>query len=207
MTFYKKISSLKDKLWLVIDPDKYFCMAVNRSQNTLNYGCGNRLFADEDGVDISNNTLANLLLKDGAIPAKDESYDLVVSRYVLEHVENISDCIKDIHRVIKPGGIFMFIVPHCYSQDAFDDPTHINYFTLRTADYFSDRADVHYVEKGFSKVKCYLRLYMVYPRFILLRYPISFVLSTLSIAAPKFSEQLAKLPFMGASVIVEMTKD
>jgi 2-polyprenyl-3-methyl-5-hydroxy-6-metoxy-1,4-benzoquinol methylase len=42
---------------------------------------------------------------------KDESYDVVVSIEVMEHVENLQLYIRDIHRVLKPGGIFVWTTP------------------------------------------------------------------------------------------------
>ena len=42
---------------------------------------------------------------------EDESYDVVVSIEVMEHVENPQSYIRDIHRVLKPGGIFIWTTP------------------------------------------------------------------------------------------------
>lgn len=42
---------------------------------------------------------------------EDESYDVVVSIEVMEHVEDLQLYIRDIHRVLKPGGIFIWTTP------------------------------------------------------------------------------------------------
>jgi 2-polyprenyl-3-methyl-5-hydroxy-6-metoxy-1,4-benzoquinol methylase len=42
---------------------------------------------------------------------EDESYDVVVSIEVMEHVENLQSYICDIHRVLKPGGMFIWTTP------------------------------------------------------------------------------------------------
>ena len=42
---------------------------------------------------------------------EDESYDVVVSIEVMEHVENLQSYIRDIYRVLKPGGIFIWTTP------------------------------------------------------------------------------------------------
>lgn len=45
-----------------------------------------------------------MLLEDGKIPSAKESYDLVTSFFVLEHVANPLRYFFEAHRVLKPGG-------------------------------------------------------------------------------------------------------
>jgi ubiquinone/menaquinone biosynthesis C-methylase UbiE len=42
---------------------------------------------------------------------EDEAYDVVVSIEVMEHVENLQLYIRDIYRVLKPGGVFIWTTP------------------------------------------------------------------------------------------------
>ena len=46
-----------------------------------------------------------------ALPFKDNSYDVVFCNHVLEHVENDAKALKELHRVLKPGGLGIFQVP------------------------------------------------------------------------------------------------
>lgn len=46
------------------------------------------------------------------IPFKNNTFDFVLSRHVLEHVDNPEKMIKEIKRVIKKGGIIQIAVPH-----------------------------------------------------------------------------------------------
>jgi len=41
------------------------------------------------------------------IPLSDQSFDCIFSKQVLEHVEHLSLLIKDVYRVLKPGGVFL----------------------------------------------------------------------------------------------------
>ena len=50
---------------------------------------------DISSIDISSNTV-----------------DVVISRAVLEHVSNPIPIFKEIHRILKPGGSFVFLVPN-----------------------------------------------------------------------------------------------
>ena len=45
------------------------------------------------------------------LPFSDDSFDLVVCSEVLEHLHDYKDAIKEINRVLKPGGQFLASVP------------------------------------------------------------------------------------------------
>ncbi len=46
------------------------------------------------------------------LPFQDASFDLVVSAGVLHHVPDIAAAIAEIHRVLKPGGLFVIMLYH-----------------------------------------------------------------------------------------------
>lgn len=46
-----------------------------------------------------------------SLPFSDDSFDLVVCSEVLEHLHDYKDAIKEINRVLKPGGQFLASVP------------------------------------------------------------------------------------------------
>jgi 2-polyprenyl-3-methyl-5-hydroxy-6-metoxy-1,4-benzoquinol methylase len=70
------------------------------------------------GVDPEETVTKNPYLDEGkvgfgeSIPWPDSSFDLVVSGNVLEHLENPSDVFKEVSRVLKPGGQFLFKTPN-----------------------------------------------------------------------------------------------
>jgi SAM-dependent methyltransferase len=75
----------------------------------------------------------------------DEAFDAVVMWHVLEHVHNPRGVLREVHRMLKPGGVFLVAVPNFGSLEArltrnkwfhLDVPRHLNHFTygaLRTA--------------------------------------------------------------------------
>lgn len=94
----------------------------------LDLGCGDGVFGrvlfDEPvdlGIDASSHELAiaraagcyRLLLRaDGAaLPCADASIETVVSNGVLEHVEQLPSALREIQRVLRPGGRLVFSVP------------------------------------------------------------------------------------------------
>ena len=51
-------------------------------------------------------------MPDGKIPFAAESFDIVVSNQVMEHVENMELTLSELHRVLKPGGAILSVFPH-----------------------------------------------------------------------------------------------
>jgi SAM-dependent methyltransferase len=58
---------------------------------------------------------------------KEESFDGVVCSHVLEHVPDDSILIKELHRVLRPGGIAVILVP--INEENIDVPTHVRKYT------------------------------------------------------------------------------
>jgi SAM-dependent methyltransferase len=43
---------------------------------------------------------------------EDSSVDLVISRSVLEHISDVESVYKEINRILRPGGTFLFLIPN-----------------------------------------------------------------------------------------------
>ncbi len=57
------------------------------------------------GIELLKNDLASIELEN-------ESVDLVISRSVMEHVREPLPVYSEIHRILKPGGYFIFLTPN-----------------------------------------------------------------------------------------------
>jgi SAM-dependent methyltransferase len=70
------------------------------------------------GIDIDPRVMRNPMLheaklSDGTgIPYGDETFDLVFADNVLEHLSAPATVFSEIHRVLKPGGLFLFKTPN-----------------------------------------------------------------------------------------------
>ena len=51
-----------------------------------------------------------------SLPFPNNSFDLVICSEVLEHLHEYNDAIKEIHRVLKPGGKFYASVPASWPE-------------------------------------------------------------------------------------------
>jgi len=60
------------------------------------------------------------------LPFKDNEFDCVFSCHCLEHLDRMKfvECMADIHRILKPGGIFVGITPYGGADCAMGMPQH-----------------------------------------------------------------------------------
>ena len=58
-------------------------------------------------------------IRDGLLPFADSAFDLIVNNQVMEHVEDLDGALREIHRVLKPGGTLLSLFP---ARDVWRDP-------------------------------------------------------------------------------------
>jgi SAM-dependent methyltransferase len=56
------------------------------------------------------------------IPEADSSFDFAFANSVLEHIPNLPDCLVEIARCLKPGGLFLATVPSPYFHECLRGP-------------------------------------------------------------------------------------
>jgi SAM-dependent methyltransferase len=70
------------------------------------------------GVDIDPRVVENPMLDEGRvadgarIPYDDATFEVVFSDNVLEHLSSPEDVFREVYRVLKPGGVFLFKTPN-----------------------------------------------------------------------------------------------
>ena len=71
-----------------------------------------------------------------SIPMDDASVDEIYSFHFLEHIDNIDLFLKEVNRVLKPGGKMIGTVPHFSNPYFYSDPTHNSFWGLYTFSYY-----------------------------------------------------------------------
>ncbi len=84
-----------------------------------------------------------------AIPYAAGHFDSVSAYDFLEHIPRVSidhanktthfpfiELMNEVWRVLKPGGLFYAVTPAYPHSNAFVDPTHVNFLTVRSSRYF-----------------------------------------------------------------------
>ena len=56
------------------------------------------------------------------VPFKDDAFDLIVCVHVLEHVPDDRRAMREMARVLRPGGVAMLLVPIVLEQPTLEDP-------------------------------------------------------------------------------------
>jgi SAM-dependent methyltransferase len=129
--------------------------AIGRGRDVLDLGCrsgaltrhyleGNRVV----GVDVDRAALAKaeeagiepvVADVEEPLPLESETFDAVVAGELLEHLRFPHALVSEVHRVLRPGGVFVGSVPNAFRiQNRFRflrglqperDPTHLHMFT------------------------------------------------------------------------------
>ena len=114
----------------------------------LNLGCGKLPIEGAVNIDVVQFGYTDLVMNiaDLPLPFKDNSIDGVYMIHVFEHLEKPYDFVKEIWRILKPGGFFYLQVPHSSNIIGIGDFGHyrtFNYSSLH--DYLTN---LTYISKG-----------------------------------------------------------
>lgn len=72
--------------------------------------------ADVDTAVVENRASTdNILIEKERVPLEDSTVDVIVADYVLEHIDNPESFVKEVDRLLKPGGYFCARTPHKYN--------------------------------------------------------------------------------------------
>jgi predicted SAM-dependent methyltransferase len=123
----------------------------------LDLGCGKRKRAGAIGIDISEDTDADIVhdLNQFPYPFVDHEFDYIYADNIIEHLDNVVGILEELHRITKDGATIKIIVPFFRSVYAFIDPTHKHFFTVRSFDYFDPEKEFI---KYYKYSKCHFRI-------------------------------------------------
>src|SRR5260221_2917426 len=95
----------------------------------MDFGCGSKpyksLFKNASeyiGVDYDSeghshkNEKIDVFYDGKTIPFKDNSFDSILTSEVLEHVFNLEEILKELNRVLKPGGKILITIPFAWYE-------------------------------------------------------------------------------------------
>lgn len=101
----------------------------------LNLGCCDRHEHGFLNVDVvpPADILADL---NAEWPWEDDSVDEIHAYDVIEHLKDKISTMNEAWRVLKPSGRLHIIVPTTDGRGAFQDPTHVSYWTPNDFDYY-----------------------------------------------------------------------
>ncbi len=122
--------------------------SISKDQKILDLGCGrgdllnafNSLGFDIYGADIAKSNI-DVYSKDiqyfdfntDTYKYQDNSFDVIYSKSVIEHISNIDHFMREQIRILKPGGLLIILTPNWNSQMNifYNDYTHIRPYTQK----------------------------------------------------------------------------
>lgn len=122
----------------------------------LNLGCGLNKFDGYVNVDISENYNPDVVfdLNEKKWPWKDNEFQHIVAKDVLEHLgntgEDFIDVIKEMYRISENGAIWEIQTPHWRCDTALDDPTHKRLITIGMFHLFNKKRMFEVAKSGDS---------------------------------------------------------
>jgi len=90
-------------------------------------------------------------------PLNDNSIVVIKADDVLEHLKDPIHTMKEIYRVLKPGGWLVGQVPSTDGRGAFQDPTHVSFYNENSFLYYTDKNWAKYIDTPvrFQTVRLY----------------------------------------------------
>lgn len=79
-------------------------------------------------------------------PWSDNSVGVITANDIFEHLTDKLHVIKEVYRVLAPGGYLFFRVPSTDGRGAFQDPTHVSFYNENSFYYYVDKQFAKYID-------------------------------------------------------------
>ena len=120
-----------------VHPERFFKLARISDSDKVIYDLGCSTFKTIDraiGVDIENKEGVDLVSSIDDLPTvANDSVDVILASHIIEHLADTGKLLKEWHRILKPGGRIVFILPDDEVVDTLSPPLsnglHLQAFT------------------------------------------------------------------------------
>lgn len=115
-------------MWLYLKNETDFFTAKLNLLHIAPEQCFHKTFKEMENIDYLTGDLvspiADMHFDLHDIPLEDNRFDIVFCNHVLEHVDDASQCMSELYRVMKPGGWGIFQVPQDMTrEETYEDPS------------------------------------------------------------------------------------
>lgn len=108
---------------------------ANKTYSSLNLGSGEDTSGDVT-FDIVALPEVDVQGDMHRLPFATDTFDRVELTHVLEHASDPISVLEEIHRVCRDGATVHIVVPHGFTIRGIRDPTHKQYYSLRSIEHF-----------------------------------------------------------------------
>lgn len=119
-------------LWMYLKNKTDFFTANYKMLHIAPEQCFYKIFKGMKNLDYTtgdyNSPIADIHFDLHKAPFEDNSFDVIFCNHVLEHVEDAAQCMRELYRIMKPGGWGIFQVPidvtrrETYEDKSITDP-------------------------------------------------------------------------------------
>ncbi|MGH8457838.1 MAG: class I SAM-dependent methyltransferase [Nevskiales bacterium] len=135
---------------------------ITGGRKVLDVGCGRNKLPGAIGIDSNPKTDADVIHDLGVFPYpfRDNEFDEIVGRHVVEHLPDVMGFISELHRITRPGGRIELVTPHYTNPDWPADLTHRNHLNSYSFQYFIPERKLFpfYTELELKPVRTYVTL-------------------------------------------------
>jgi SAM-dependent methyltransferase len=134
-------------------------ISVPEETVAYNLGAGNTRYEGVRGVDLFQGKGVDIVHNINVTPwpIPDSSADIMFAFQAFEHFADLTEVMREVHRIGKHGARLIVEVPYFRHVGAFQDPTHVHFFTAHTMGYFHETekrargayTDMHFRSIGF----------------------------------------------------------
>ncbi|MBK9283534.1 MAG: methyltransferase domain-containing protein [Sphingobacteriaceae bacterium] len=102
-------------LWLYLKDKTNFFTAKHKVLHIAPEQCFYKIFRKMENLDYTtgdyNSPIADIHFDLHSAPFKDNTFDVIFCNHVLEHVNDANQCMRELYRIMRPGGWGIFQVP------------------------------------------------------------------------------------------------
>ena len=129
----------------------FFNKNIKKGEFILDLGTADGTFvkvAKENGFQSLGLDIDQVNLENQSIDIKTETCDMVVANSLIEHIQNPTNFLREVKRVLKKNAFFILITPDwkLNIDNFFDDPTHVRPYTKVSLEFLLD-------SHGFKNIK------------------------------------------------------
>jgi SAM-dependent methyltransferase len=135
---------------------------MSDAADVLNLGSGRQKMAGAVNLDVSDQVEADVVHDLARLPwpLPSDRFREVHAQDVIEHLRDTVRVMEEISRVCRNGAVVHITVPHFSSANAYTDPTHCQFFSYFSFDYFNaDHALGFYSTARFKRKRAQIVFY------------------------------------------------
>jgi len=147
----RKILFIKPKYSILPEP-----VIDSTKEKILDVGCGTKKHPGAIGIDIAKLDGVDIVHDLNRFPWKgieDETFDWVLMKDIIEHLDDPIAVLKEAHRILKPNGKVYIRVVYWNHKYAYSDPTHKHFFTEIYFKFFTGEWRPYYMDYKFKDLK------------------------------------------------------